>query len=378
MASKSVFRVIGLPEDATVADFKELEQFLKKGEQLRLVDEAIVPSCPVRSTLSGIFGVLHPLPEFLERMRNGTTTVVCFHLRGEDVAVDQNFYGFTQMYPTSPGTPIVADIVALAGLNSHAYDSWTADSNLERMWLREFFSTDFPDCRTMIYGYNSNLKSRSIHNTLYHCQRFLKDLQDLRESEQESKRPLIFIGHGYGGIIVAHTLVQARFGSLGNDNSLDCLLKATCGILFFGVPHRGMLVKSVVDALMRGGHTGQLELLKEIDQGSKTLEIELRRFIDLCPLFKIYTFHQMLETRSVVVQTDGAWSQAGVYEMAVQDKSAILQLPESLEVKIQVESNHSDLVRFATPSQRAYQDVYGCIKRLLSEPPTVIATRLSM
>jgi hypothetical protein len=111
MASKSVFRVIGLPEDATVADFKELEQFLKKGEQLHLVDEAIVPSCPVHSTLSGIFGVLHPLPEFLERMRNGTTTVVCFHLRGEDVAVDQNFYGFTQMYPTTPGTPIVAELV---------------------------------------------------------------------------------------------------------------------------------------------------------------------------------------------------------------------------------------------------------------------------
>ncbi|KAF8247997.1 hypothetical protein K440DRAFT_583947, partial [Wilcoxina mikolae CBS 423.85] len=376
MPSKTVFRVMGLPEDATVPDFNELKQFLKKGEQLHLVDEAIVPSCPVQSTLSGIFGVLHPLPEFLEELRNGTTAMVCFHLRGEDVAVDQNFYGFTQMYPTAPGTPIVADIVALADLNSHAYDSWTANSNLERMWLREFFATDFPDCRTMIYGYNSNLKSRTIHKTLYHCQRFLKDLQDLRESEQEAKRPLIFIGHGYGGIIVAHTLVQARFGSLRIDNSLDCLLEATCGILFFGVPHRGMLVKSIVDALRGYGYTGQLELLKEIDQGSKTLEIELRRFIDLCPLFKIYTFHEMLEARSVVVLSSGAWSQSGVYEMAVQDKSAILQLPELLETKIQVESNHSDLVRFGTPSQRTYRDVYGCIKRLLSKPPTVNAARL--
>jgi hypothetical protein len=34
------------------------------------------------------------------------------------------------------------------------------------MWLRDFLSKDLPQCRTMIYGYNSKLSSHGVDTIL--------------------------------------------------------------------------------------------------------------------------------------------------------------------------------------------------------------------
>lgn len=109
MPSHYVFRAQGLPGDATTSDFRELRTHLKNEEELNLIDEAIVPSCPHDETLSGLFGVRPPLPSFLAGSDNGSTPVFAFNLRGEDVEIDRNFFGFTQLYSTDPEKPIVAE-----------------------------------------------------------------------------------------------------------------------------------------------------------------------------------------------------------------------------------------------------------------------------
>ena len=95
--------------------------------------------------------------------------------------------------------------------------------------------------------------------------------------------------------------MRARFGATGNGCPLDSLLKSTYGILFFGTPHRGMLVKNLQDALKQGGYTSRNELLEDIQNNSKTLSRELDRFIDLCDGLKIYSFYERGQTREVVV-----------------------------------------------------------------------------
>ena len=109
MPSHYVFRAVGLPVDATPSDFQDLRRFLKDGEELNLIDEAIVPSCPLDDTLTGVFGVKHPLPSFLDKQTSGSTPIFSFCLRGEDVEIDRNFFGFTQLYPTAPEKLIVAE-----------------------------------------------------------------------------------------------------------------------------------------------------------------------------------------------------------------------------------------------------------------------------
>ena len=95
--------------DATTADFQELQCFLKDGEELNLIDEAIVPSVPPDETLTGIFGVELPLPSFLDKQTSGSMPIFSFSLRGEDVEIDRSFFGLTQLYPTEPEKHIAAE-----------------------------------------------------------------------------------------------------------------------------------------------------------------------------------------------------------------------------------------------------------------------------
>lgn len=75
-------------------------------------------------------------------------------------------------------------IVAVSGLNGHAYGSWRGRGKSQRMWLGEFMREDFPDCRTMIYGYNSKLDSRGTHTILDYAKTFLEELTKARGSQE--------------------------------------------------------------------------------------------------------------------------------------------------------------------------------------------------
>lgn len=54
------------------------------------------------------------------------------------------------------------------------------------MWLRHFLAEDLPQCRTMIYGYDSSLKpeSRSIHSIPDYTDSFLEELKKARTTDE--------------------------------------------------------------------------------------------------------------------------------------------------------------------------------------------------
>jgi hypothetical protein len=110
MPSKFVFRAVGLPNDADVSDIEGLKQFCEADETLVPESVSFVPSCPDDGeTKTAIFSVQPPLPKFLENLRKNPLQTFAFELREEDVQLDINFYGFTQMYTTKPGEPIIAE-----------------------------------------------------------------------------------------------------------------------------------------------------------------------------------------------------------------------------------------------------------------------------
>src|ERR1700728_320432 len=72
-------------------------------------------------------------------------------------------------------------IIAISGIDGHAYGSWRGKGNLGRMWLRDFLSKDMPRCRTMIYGYNAKLSSRGIDTILDYSRGFLEEIKNIRQ-----------------------------------------------------------------------------------------------------------------------------------------------------------------------------------------------------
>ena len=77
-------------------------------------------------------------------------------------------------------------IIAITGLDGHAYGSWRGKGNLGRMWLRDFLSRDLPHCRTMIYGYNSKLSSHGIDTIMDYGRELMEEIKKIRNETDVS------------------------------------------------------------------------------------------------------------------------------------------------------------------------------------------------
>ena len=64
--------------------------------------------------------------------------------------------------------------------------------------------------------------------------------------------------------------------------------------------------------------------------------------------------------------------------MAVEDRSALLGLPKKLEVRIPVDADHSNLVKFETSLNETYREVRKIIGEMLLEAPAAVANRFCM
>ncbi|EED21563.1 hypothetical protein TSTA_087990 [Talaromyces stipitatus ATCC 10500] len=75
----------------------------------------------------------------------------------------------------------------IAGLDGHAYGSWQGRGNLGRMWLCDFLSKDLPQCRTMIYGYNSKLSSHGIDTILDYGLELMEEIKKTGNTKENPK-----------------------------------------------------------------------------------------------------------------------------------------------------------------------------------------------
>ena len=112
----------------------------------------------------------------------------------------------------SPGEyPI--DIVAVHGITGSAYSTWTCkDKTNSALWLRDFLPQEFPGARIFTYGYPADVffsKERGDIGTF--ARTLLDKLLREREENDYRHRPIIFICHSMGGIVVKQVRLPSSF-----------------------------------------------------------------------------------------------------------------------------------------------------------------------
>jgi len=93
--------------------------------------------------------------------------------------------------------------------------------------------------RILTYGYDAQvvrLKVTSTNRLLDHATDLLNDLSGDRSMEHASKRPLIFVAHSLGGLVVKKALLLLRNNS---KEHLRQIFDYTKAIAFMGTPHSG-------------------------------------------------------------------------------------------------------------------------------------------
>ncbi|GAM34007.1 hypothetical protein TCE0_014f01316, partial [Talaromyces pinophilus] len=283
-----VFRVTGLPRDLPDEDLqaslqRALHDTISDEERSQIKTEiTIVPSCydPDRER-AALVQFRGGVPQFLSELTLNPLGDWQVEMEDSDISFDCHFFGFTQLYLPDGKEPVVADIIAIAGLDGHAYGSWQGRGNLGRMWLRDFLSKDLPRRRTMIYGYNSKLSSHGVDTILDYGRELMEEIKKIRNTKELQQRPLFFIAHSFGGIILAHCLVRAIQTMDEDHPAITSLHRATYSMIFFGIPHKGLVVEDIQQMLTGDRNHPREKLLQQISSRSDLLVHQLADFKNL-------------------------------------------------------------------------------------------------
>ncbi|KAH8591792.1 hypothetical protein B0O99DRAFT_631673 [Bisporella sp. PMI_857] len=242
------------------------------------------------------------------------------------------------------------DIIAVHGMNllntdGHADNTWT-DENSGKNWLEHFLPSRIPYARILAYQYNANIafgtSSAGVEQQAMNLLNFLS-----LERKIYSARPIIFIAHSMGGIIVKQALVTAFHG----DGTNAMIPTITYGIVFFGVPHKGSEWAARGRFATRIGFKFNESFLKSVEQCSAVNDTLTTKFK---PILEKYNYISICET--VPVKKGGM-----DFGIIVDRDSATLGLDDSKEVKLFPNRSHTTICKFGSDEEPEWEQVSGFI-----------------
>ncbi|KAK0614990.1 hypothetical protein B0T17DRAFT_497883, partial [Bombardia bombarda] len=231
-------------------------------------------------------------------------------------------------------------------------------------WPRDLLLISVPHARTMTYGYDTHPRhafgSMPLNKTtVYDIARdFLVALEV--ERRLEPLRPVVFIAHSLGGIIVKEMLRQASL-QLFDHTDLYQVFSSTVGIVFFGTPHGGAdpsgVLQHVAETIIKAvGISVSEQIVNALLPSSERLRELMDEFGPIAQRQQ-WMVHSFQEGLGIKVLNG---------RKVVEDTSSFLNCP-SIERTQHIERNHMDMCRFAGFDDISYKSVIAAINRIISE-----------
>ncbi|KAI0874542.1 hypothetical protein GGS24DRAFT_336579 [Hypoxylon argillaceum] len=276
------------------------------------------------------------------------------HGKPRDVSIDKDFEHWTPLYCPPAGTIIAADIIAITGLSGHAFGSWAYSE--ENMWLRDDVYKFAPNARILTYGYNTPLvgPNMSIVRMSDLSDTFYENLINMREDSKCEQRPIIFIGHSLGCMIIKKAMIIAR-----ERNVVSSRLPVRC-IIFLAAPHRGMDVTALQNVVK---NSPPEQLVEELRPESETLKLLNEGFSRTAQDIDILTCYETRPTKTMAFdEAKQKWTRSGESTMILDPSSANQYWPK--EKRILADADHSSIAKLKK-NKTIFSNVRAAISRAL-------------
>ena len=255
-------------------------------------------------------------------------------------------------------------IVAVHGLYESALETWT-DPESGFLWLRDLFPHKQSRSRVLTYGYNAeSLTSPGQEGTnriFSLATTLIAELVAERQDAQAFSRPIIFICHGFGGILVKRALVHSCTSRAKMVEHRRSIYISTYAILFMGTPHTG-INKDVVLLPGIDDGAGPSQFTLSLLKGSDMLQEVTDQFAPIMKRFSIYYFWEQMMTR------------AGNSRAYIVDEDSAAPLWDNVE-RCGIMATHSGIVKFKDHLDRGYQVVHEALVRYVKAAPGLIKLR---
>ena len=221
--------------------------------------------------------------------------------------VDKDFIGFTALHDPELAD---VDIIAVTGLGGHALGSFRSSEGTS-VWLRDFAPEDVPHARFITYGYDSAVAASDSNQGIAELAHTLLDgLVIFRRRTQTQRRPLCFVCHSLGGVVLKEALVMSSRAVRPEHKAWHNVLLATLGFVLMGVPNLGLRhdqLTTVVEGQANRGFIRDL-LVSADEEPSQFLGRLTSDFADICsqvrPGWKIVSYYETMRSPTVSVSSD--------------------------------------------------------------------------
>ena len=284
-------------------------------------------------------------------------------------------YGLTEVSAPSPPSSALVDVVLVHGLSGHPQKTWTSKKT-RVFWPSQLLPqhTQQQRLRVMVYGYDADPASTGqgasndmIHD---HSERLVAELDAKRRDDGATERPLIFVGHSLGGLVIKRALIYSSEIMGEKTEHLRSIFISTIGILFMGTPHKGSeigawgtylewLCHSVVPKKILDTSP---QLVSALRSNSETLQNNDNSFLKMMGRFNIFYFYESKPTDI-----------KGSYRYIVDKDSAAPSLPDVERAGIQ--ADHSSMCKFDDDRSPAFDLVVNAIDRYASDSAQKIPLR---
>ncbi|RAL15417.1 LipA and NB-ARC domain protein [Aspergillus homomorphus CBS 101889] len=281
--------------------------------------------------------------------------------------------GLSEVYRCTE-TPVV-DIVFVHGLNGHAYNTWASKNN-GTFWPADLLPQVLGPSRVRIltYGYNANVTAFTdgaskdrLHN---HAETLASGLAANRNLRGCPDRPIIFVCHSLGGLVVKRAMIHCRSVDNEKIQHIRSIYISTYGILFLGTPHNGSdvakwgaLLQNICSVVMpKKFMESSPHLVKALKTNNETLQNINSLFADMTSRFHLYFFHETLSSDI-----------KGTRELIVDESSAAPYM-EGVE-RMGIEADHSHMCKFDDDGSPGYEAVAEALLRYSRDAPTTIRER---
>ena len=258
------------------------------------------------------------------------------------------------------------DILIIPGLVKANKIFWPADL-LPAVTTKE-------KARVLVYGYDADVAAFTdgtsrdrIHN---HAEHMVAELYAKRSRLKATERPIIFVTHSLGGLVVKRALIYSSEIRGTKTEHLRSIYISTYGLLFLGTPHRGsdlarwgsrlewicgaVLPARLVDT--------QPQLVNALKVNNETLQVIDRHFILLSDRFRIYFFHEGKPTNL-----------KGALRYIVDEDSASPNIQDVERACIQ--EDHSHMCKYEDENAPGFSLVAEAIQRYACQATDSISSR---
>ncbi|KAI5859496.1 hypothetical protein GGS23DRAFT_320106 [Durotheca rogersii] len=293
--------------------------------------------------------------------------------------------GIKELYPLDkPNIEPEIDIVFVPGLGAHPEDSWKSE-NTSFNWTTEGLVRDFPRARILLYMYESawtgSLKVKQFMANI--AMTLLNGLRSKREGRAQ-RRPIVFIGHSMGGLVIAKAITIAD----SRRDRFPIMFEAIAAAIFFGTPFNGAPVASaaamyahLAEKVGAASSSKLLDLMKPGDESLRELKHEFMRLAGkVSPRIELFCFFE--EQPTDFSKIAGLPNLFGLSKALIPKEYAEFVSRDSATLPGVEEQglacNHRNLVKFDGPKDdRWNQFVRDQLKEFIHRAPLTVKNRLN-